>query len=184
MADRRMFPVHRLTLACLGGRTRRHWVLAAPIATAALLCACSASPSPSDDATMRAPTRSPSPSSASSAPATATESILPEGYVFHIQNEDGSTYRVELVELPSQGVVITHPWTISSDSAGLVEVTSTFLAELQVREVSCDAVASWEVEPGRYEVTIRNGDAVLEPSSILPSGEPLPTASTCLFSGP
>jgi hypothetical protein len=110
--------------------------------------------------------------------------MMPAGYRLHIENEDGSTYLVELLEVASDGDTVAHPWTISPRSAGLVEVTSTLPGELQVREIDCDAIASWEVEPGSYQVTIRNGDASLEPSDILQSGEPLPTASTCIFGGP
>jgi len=109
---------------------------------------------------------------------------MPTTYVLHIQNEDGVTYLVELIEVPSDGDAIAHPWTISASTAGLVEVPSGLPGELQVREVSCDAVASWEVEPGSYELIIRNGDASLERSDVLQSAAPLPAASTCIFSGP
>lgn len=116
--------------------------------------------------------------------ATPSQSVAPAAYGLHIRNEDSDTYLVELIEVPSQGDIIAHPWTIGPDSAGTAEVSSTLAGELQVRRVGCDAVASWEVVPGNYQLTIRNGAPSLEPSDDLPSAAPLSSASSCIVSGP
>jgi hypothetical protein len=125
----------------------------------------------------------PTPATPSESP-TETQSIEPTGYVLFVQNEDAETYRVELIEVESSGDQIYHPWTIGPDHAALVEVPSTLPGYLQVREVDCGAIASWDVDPGRYRVIIRDGAASLVPSETPPSAAPLPTASTCIFSGP
>jgi hypothetical protein len=109
----------------------------------------------------------------------------PSGYFVRWQNDDDATYHVELIENPPGDVLgIHHPWTIGPGETGAAEVPSTFAGELQVRQLRCDAVAQWVVQPGSYEVVIHGGQATLSPDVVRSSLVPMPTASTCLGAGP
>lgn len=108
------------------------------------------------------------------------------GYFVRWQNDDDATYHVELIEDPTDDPTgaIFHPWIIGPGETGVVEIPSTRPGELQVRLLTCDAVAQWVVQPGNYEVVIHGGQATLRPDAARSSLVPMPTASTCIFSGP
>jgi hypothetical protein len=128
---------------------------------------------------------SPGRSGPATSPVPASPAIPLTGYALRIENSDGSAYTVELVEISSASAEGTaHPWIVSAGGSGLVEVTTALPAELQVRQPGCDFVASWQVQPGRYEVRIQGGQATLQPMEALASADPLPSATTCIFSGP
>jgi hypothetical protein len=133
-------------------------------------CRTGSTPSPS-------PTPEPMPS----------PTAVPTGYFVRWQNDDDASYHVELIEdgPPDDPVgAIFHPWIIGSGEAGVVEIPSIWAGELQVRLTSCDAVAQWVVEPGNYEVIIHGGQATLNSDAAHSTLVPMPTASTCIFSGP
>jgi hypothetical protein len=109
----------------------------------------------------------------------------PSGYFVRWQNDDDATYHVELIENPPGDVLgIHHPWTIGPGETGVAEVPSTFTGELQVRQLTCDAVALWVVQPGSFEVVIHGGQATLSRDVARSSLVPMPTASTCFGAGP
>jgi hypothetical protein len=118
---------------------------------------------------------------------TPSPTAVPTGYFVRWQNDDDVSYHVELIEdgPPDDPVgAIFHPWIIGPGETGVVEIPSIWAGELQVRLVSCNAVASWMVERGAYEVVIRGGQATLNTDAARSSLVPMPTASTCIFSGP
>lgn len=176
-------------LGARGGWTSAVAGLAA-VGIAAVLAACTVAPTPTSQGSASAiPSALASPSSVAPSASPAQPSSSPRtqatDYVVRWQNDDEATYHVELIEKPpGDALSIYHPWTIGPGETGVVEVPSTFAGELQVRLLTCDAVAQWVVQPGRYEVIIRGGQATLQPTAAAAGLVPMPTASTCIFSGP